>query len=231
MKTIRIYQLDDKNQYAIRFLFEPYDRVNGDLTLDLYKVVYECEVEDDTGLDNIYSMFQSPRLEGFRGHSLSISDIVFMDDEYFYCDDYGWKDVTDLFPKPTLKEGEEYECVRDFVMEDGSVAYKAGKTYRVLNDYGHLGIDEAGSNLHKMSDERDFYCYFRKVETKKKYIVTSNGVTYNIWFNTREEAQARADKLNEDYYMRKVWNVEEVIDEDSKTILFSPKDVPQEEVA
>lgn len=161
MKQIRIYQLPVEHKAKFTG-FKLVRKHNIMPKLEEYDCVWEDEVEENVSLDDIYTKFNTDHPEGYSGHSLSVSDVVYMDDKYFYCDSFGWEEVTDLFPKPTLKKGEEYECIKDYVMEDGSIAYKAGKTYTMLSDTV-LGVDEDGSKHHKMSDERDFYCYFKKV--------------------------------------------------------------------
>ena len=50
-------------------------------------------------LESIYLDFNQNIPEGFEGHSLSMSDIVMLEDQfgdkkYFYCDTCGWKEIT-----------------------------------------------------------------------------------------------------------------------------------------
>ena len=52
-------------------------------------------------LDNIYTKFNIDQPEDFRGHSLSVGDVIVLEDNNvssaFYVDSYGMADVTDLF--------------------------------------------------------------------------------------------------------------------------------------
>ena len=48
----------------------------------------------------------------------------------------------------------------------------------------------------------------------KRFTVTSDGVSYITVKDTKEEAQFVAERLNDEYYQHKVWNVEEVEFED-----------------
>jgi hypothetical protein len=41
-------------------------------------------------------MFNLEHPKDFRGHSLSVSDIVQMEDEFYYCDSFGWKKIAVL---------------------------------------------------------------------------------------------------------------------------------------
>lgn len=59
------------------------------------------EAGDDMDLINyLWEVFNERHPEGFRGHSMSVSDIVFVKDietnekKYYYCDNFGWKDIT-----------------------------------------------------------------------------------------------------------------------------------------
>ena len=79
----------------------PFDKNN-------YEEVYGGYVSDVSRsqgrgviLDNIYTKFNIDRPEDFRGHSLSVSDVIVLEDNNvssaFYVDSYGMADVTDLF--------------------------------------------------------------------------------------------------------------------------------------
>lgn len=79
----------------------PFDKTN-------YEEVYGGYVSDVSRsqgrgviLDNIYTKFNIDRPEDFRGHSLSVGDVIVLEDNNvssaFYVDSYGMADVTDLF--------------------------------------------------------------------------------------------------------------------------------------
>ena len=62
-----------------------------------YKVVFSGEMDVETAED-VYSVCNIGRKpNGYNGHSLSVSDIVAMDGKVFFCDSYGFKDVTDMW--------------------------------------------------------------------------------------------------------------------------------------
>ena len=153
MKQVRVYNLNEENKTAMSIYFMGYDFVkenNITLSLDLYNMVWEGEVEDDVELDDLFRMLNiGTKPEDFKGHSLSTSDMVEMDGKYYYCDDYGWEEV--FFP----------------------------------------------------------------TDAPKKYIVTADHVSYVAIYDTKAEADAKAETLNDEYYQHKVWNVEEITDEDS----------------
>ncbi len=71
--------------------FKPYRSVwNG----------YE-EAADDMDLVNyLWEVFNTNHPDGYRGHSMSVSDVILVQDmetnekKYYYCDSFGWKDIT-----------------------------------------------------------------------------------------------------------------------------------------
>ena len=107
MKKIRIYQINENVENARYFMFSGLEMLEHlglreKLSIDLYNMVWEGEVEDNAELDDIFTKFNvGKKPEGFTGHSLSVSDVVEMDGKYYYCDDYGWEELS--FPTNTIK--------------------------------------------------------------------------------------------------------------------------------
>lgn len=71
---------------------------NLEFSLDRYRVVYCDNIEGEIidvhkFLDSLFVKFNINHPEDFRGHSLSVSDVVYVNDEYWFCDDYGWKKI------------------------------------------------------------------------------------------------------------------------------------------
>ena len=92
------------NDEARELLFLSYDDVKEKCStladiLDLYSVVYFGEIEDSSDkfkvLEDLFRIFNIDHPEDFRGHSLSVSDIVSLEAngecEYWFCDRFGWK--------------------------------------------------------------------------------------------------------------------------------------------
>ena len=83
------------NEEAHKFLFLPYreDRVPSK---DLYDVVYTGEVKpDDTlmVLERLFVKFNTNHPADFKGHSLSVSDVVELDGKFYYCDSFGYEEI------------------------------------------------------------------------------------------------------------------------------------------
>ena len=102
MKYI-IYQLDTDNPNVLRDhrLFESWDMLNKTCGFSklCYKKVYEGEVRPTAGaevsqvLDSIFEAFNLHHPEDFRGHSLSVSDVVELNGTWYYCDSEGWVNI------------------------------------------------------------------------------------------------------------------------------------------
>ena len=93
MKKFSIYQLPIGN--SARFMGLDFVR-ECDIMPELtdYKKVYEGEVEESATLDDLFHKFNVGfKPEGYTGHSMCTSDVVEINGEYFYCDNYGWEQV------------------------------------------------------------------------------------------------------------------------------------------
>lgn len=105
-----IYQVKRGEEYA-RLSFNSWNELkkfNIPFDKNNYEAVYGGYVSDVSRsqgrgviLDNIYTKFNIDRPEDFRGHSLSVGDVIVLEDNNvssaFYVDSYGMADVTDLF--------------------------------------------------------------------------------------------------------------------------------------
>lgn len=105
-----IYQVKRGEEYA-RLSFNSWNELkkfNISFDKNNYEEVYGGYVSDVSRsqgrgviLDNIYTKFNIDRPEDFRGHSLSVGDVIVLEENNgssaFYVDSYGMVDVTDLF--------------------------------------------------------------------------------------------------------------------------------------
>ena len=105
MIKVEIYQVrnDIKESRDISYMSYSYvSRIIPNLKKDL-KNYYEKKYEYENDFDNhtneeileiLYYKFNMERPEDFKGHSMSTSDIVILNDENMYfCDSYGWQEV------------------------------------------------------------------------------------------------------------------------------------------
>jgi len=63
-----------------------------------YNKVYEynenTNLKDEDFLEEVFKKFNINRPDNFKGHSLSVSDIIILDnDRIWYCDSFGFKEM------------------------------------------------------------------------------------------------------------------------------------------
>ena len=75
------------------YSFKYYEQCKDKIDLKDYKVVYEGELDYPkmpNALDELFDMFNVRRPNNFKGRSMSVSDIVEVDGDNYYCDAVGW---------------------------------------------------------------------------------------------------------------------------------------------
>ena len=88
--------------------FIEFDRLKSPPKKENYEAVYAHGIrisEDVT--QTLYYIFNQARPEDFKGHSLSVSDIVALKHDgmvsYYYCDSVGFREVPDFGKESVLK--------------------------------------------------------------------------------------------------------------------------------
>ena len=100
MTKYKIYQLKDMRGSEYGFMSWEYARDNG-FDIDHYKEVYSGEIDGGHVLDKLFEIFNLHHPKDFKGHSLSVSDVVAIKQPgekqwiWCYCDSFGWEDVTE----------------------------------------------------------------------------------------------------------------------------------------
>lgn len=98
---IKIYQIDSsKDDKKLKFFnYEStIKRTRGMIASDSYNCVYSGEVECK-GLEDVYRKFNVDKPDSFKGHSMSVSDIIEVveSDEiesgFYFCNSIGFKKV------------------------------------------------------------------------------------------------------------------------------------------
>ena len=125
--TFSIYQLKQGDETR-DFRFEPYDRLQAaGNTVDKanYELVYSAELTPGTSLEDIYTRFNIDHPKDFKGHSLSVSDVVVLhqngQDTAHYVDSFGYKKVPEfLQPENYLKTAEQ-TTEQNYNMIDGQI--------------------------------------------------------------------------------------------------------------
>ena len=108
--SFSIYQLK-RGDETLDYRFEPLDAIrrNG-LSVDPanYELVYTAPLTAKDNLESIYTRFNIDRPADFKGHSLSVSDIVVLHqdgtDTAHYCDRFGFSQVPEFLEPDRAKE-------------------------------------------------------------------------------------------------------------------------------
>ena len=105
--TFSIYQLKQGDETR-DFRFEPYDRLQaaGNVVDKAnYELVYSAPLALGTSLEDIYTRFNIDHPADFKGHSLSVSDVVVLhqnrQDAAHYVDSFGYKEVPEFLQEQT----------------------------------------------------------------------------------------------------------------------------------
>ena len=117
--VLQLKRIDETEQ----FRFMPYwhiQKLEEQPTIDHYEVVYNGPIEQSAGaaeqLEGLYTKFNIDHPEDFRGHSMSVSDIVALkvagEVSCYYVDAFGFVELQD-FMKP-----ENYLKNAEMAMED-----------------------------------------------------------------------------------------------------------------
>lgn len=104
-----IYQLKDTEEARdIHFMGMDYFESKGiAVTRENYDLLYTAPLEEGTSLEDIYTRFNIDHPADFRGHSLSVSDVVVLhqngENTSHYVDSFGYREVPE-FTKELMAE-------------------------------------------------------------------------------------------------------------------------------
>ena len=104
IKEVKIFQIKETTE-NIAFLFCNFDfcnRYGFKVKRENYQCVYDGEIKEDTTLDDIFYRFNVEIPLNFKGHSLSVSDVIEIHDmetdtsQFWFVDSIGFKEVEDF---------------------------------------------------------------------------------------------------------------------------------------
>ena len=158
--TFSIYQLKDGDGMR-DYHFEPYDRLQAaGLSVEAanYNLIYAAELTPGTSLEDIYTRFNIDHPKDFKGHSLSVSDIVVLhqngEDTAHYVDSFGYKEVPEFLQEQTP------QLTPDTRMTGEQIRTPRGSFS--VTDMTAEQMREAGYGLHHTSEDG-------------KYLIMGNG--------------------------------------------------------
>ena len=180
--TYSIYQL--KHGDETRDLrFEPYDRlqVTGNVVDKAnYELIYSAELTPGTSLEDIYTRFNIDHPKDFKGHSLSVSDVVVLhqngQDAAHYVDSFGYKSLPEFLQ-------EQKQLTPDELETGETIKTPRGTFY--VTDMSREQMEAAGYGFHHQSDDG-------------KYLVMGNGTrAFAIAAEQRENPLKAAEQTTE----------------------------------
>ena len=129
-----LYQLNTESKdVPYEFMGMDFVKDHGmEVTAADYKCVYSGILHDSVSLDELYSIFNQNHPADFKGHSMSVSDVVIVnrdgDMKAYYVDSFGFADLPDFArqrqemlgiesPESHLDVGEAISCISFYVAE------------------------------------------------------------------------------------------------------------------
>ena len=118
-----IYQLKDIEEARdIHFMGMDYLESKGiAVTKENYDLLYTAPLEEGTSLEDIYTRFNIDRPADFRGHSLSVSDVVVLhqngENTSHYVDSFGYREVPEFTKELMAEHTKEQTSVIDETTE------------------------------------------------------------------------------------------------------------------
>ena len=157
--TFSIYQIKGGDETR-DFRFEPYDRLQAAgnvVDRANYELVYSAPLAPETSLEDIYTRFNIDHPKDFKGHSLSVSDVVVLhqngQDTAHYVDSVGFRQVPEFLQ-------EQKQLTPDELTTGETIQTPRG-TFHVTA-MSREQIEAAGYGFHHQSDDG-------------KYLIMGNG--------------------------------------------------------
>ena len=174
--TFSIYQIKGGDETR-DFRFEPYDRLQAAgnvVDRANYELVYSAPLAPETSLEDIYTRFNIDHPKDFKGHSLSVSDVVVLhqngQDTAHYVDSVGFRQVPEFLQ-------EQKQLTPDELTTGETIQTPRG-TFHVTA-MSREQIEAAGYGFHHQSDDG-------------KYLIMGNGTRA---FAVAAEQPEKADPL------------------------------------
>ena len=157
--TFSIYQIKGGDETR-DFRFEPYDRLQAAgnvVDRANYELVYSAPLAPETSLEDIYTRFNIDHPKDFKGHSLSVSDVVVLhqdgQDAAHFVDSVGFREVPEFL--------QEQKQLTPDDLETGETIKTPRGTFHVTA-MSREQIETAGYGFHHQSDDG-------------KYLIMGNG--------------------------------------------------------
>ena len=152
--TFSIYQIKGGDETR-DLRFEPYDRLQATgnvVDKANYELVYSAPLTPGTSLEDIYTRFNIDHPKDFKGHSLSVSDVVVLhqngQDTAHYVDSFGYKDVPEFLQEQKQLTPDDLETGEKIQTPRGSFHVTAMSREQ---------MEAAGYGVHHTSDDGKYF--------------------------------------------------------------------------
>lgn len=131
ISTYSIYQLDlSDSTDDLRFMsLDCLEKKGLPVDRDNYQMVYAAQLSPGETLEDIYTRFNIDHPEDFKGHSLSVSDVVVLhekgSDSAYYVDSIGFKELPDFCGGTRQQEAKRDGSLREQLDDAKKQAAKA----------------------------------------------------------------------------------------------------------
>ncbi|MDO5398004.1 MAG: DUF3846 domain-containing protein [bacterium] len=177
-----IYQL--KNSGELRnYRYAPYSLLEKQglaVNKNNYEQTYVHYLSEDATLEKLYTWFNTDIPQDFKGHSMSVSDIVVLqrngEEKAYYCDSAGFVEAPEFLSEQTQ------QITPDDRMTGEQVKTPRGSFY--VTEMTAEQMKAAGYGLHHMSDDG-------------KYLIMGNGTRAFAVAAEQPESNLEADKPKE----------------------------------
>lgn len=118
-------------------------------------------------LESLFEKFNLDRPEDFKGHSLSVSDVVVLEDRAYYVDDVGFKPLENFIPLE-VKQSRFYDELPKRLSDiaEGRVSPLQDNLLKVGNDALKLNVPPA--TMRQAADMLNDECVDKMAETYEK---------------------------------------------------------------
>ena len=152
--TFSIYQLK-RGDETRDFRFEPYDRLQAAglaVKAANYDLIYTAPLTPGTSLEDIFTRFNIDHPADFKGHSLSVSDVVVLhqagQDTAHYVDSIGYQAVPEFLR-------EQQELIPDARMTGEQIRTPRGSFH--VTDMTREQMEAAGYGFHHQSEDGKYF--------------------------------------------------------------------------
>jgi hypothetical protein len=170
IKTIhyKFYQVKKVFRRYHGFLdLESYESIHKEkINLNRYLIAYEKQINLSYStihevLDYLFRIFNIEHPKDFDGYSMSVGDIIEINEIFYYCDSFGWKEIQVETKKPKV-------AIEEYLL------FEHGDTLDNLTKRKKLMVKNENLVLKYISDlSKDFaqFCWEEGYEPQKVYFI------------------------------------------------------------